>query len=240
MSCTPGLHTPSRHAQPSARDEDAPCGGSARPSPPHPPHPPPQLDSPRPTPRGAPVLSVGEPGASSSHAGANALLLDFPRPASPVTERGVSLAYLLQLAESGLIQEDWTVHRVVQDFVRHTTNPHGCCLFDLVPTAHIMPPAYFISHSWGCEIGNLLRQLKAHFKCSSSASTAAADVGLWMVRCTHVCPPPHPHPTDPVMNVPVQDIFAINQTVYSQKTTSLLEDDISNLEKVRHHAVCSR
>lgn len=76
------------------------------------------------------------------------MLLPQPRPPTDVTKRGISLAFLRSLVDSGALKADWTIQQCVDDFVRPVSAAFACCLFDLVPEAHAGPPKFFISHTW--------------------------------------------------------------------------------------------
>ena len=98
------------------------------------------------------------------------LLCTLPRASVGVTERGVTLRFLLQLVVGGLVDGSWTIQQVVDRYVRPRTAATKCCLHDVVPepscTGH---PQYFVSHTWSSKIGDLLQLLKSHFQVPNNA-----------------------------------------------------------------------
>ena len=124
-----------------------------------------------------------------------------------VTERGVTLRFLLQLVEGGAVVGSWTIQQVVDRFVRPMTATSKCCLYDVVPEPSCpRRPHYFVSHTWSRKMSDLLQLLKDHFNVAAPGD-AAAGVVLWL------------------------DIVAINQHPYEAKGC-LLNDDVANLAKV--------
>ena len=95
-------------------------------------------------------------------------MLCDPRPLVDVTQRGVTLRYLLELLDNGLVDPSWTIQDAVDKFVRPKTSATRCCLFDVVPLRHTGCPQYFVSHTWSQRYRDLMELLKTHF--------AAADV----------------------------------------------------------------
>ena len=138
-------------------------------------------------------------------------LLCVPRPSVNATHRGVTLRYLLELLDQGLVDRSWTIQDVVDKFVRPKTVATRCCLFDVVPSRHSDRPQYFVSHTWSRKYADLMQMLKTHFKvgfwASEERNEEAADVVLWL------------------------DIIAINQHPYVDKV-SLLNEDVANLANV--------
>ena len=133
-------------------------------------------------------------------------LLCDPRPPVKVTQRGVTLRYLLEMLDLGMVSDTWTIQDVVDKMVRPKTSATRCCLFDVVPTRHTARPQYFVSHTWSRKYVDLMQMLKTHFKVEVSVD-AAANVVLWL------------------------DIIAINQHPYVDKGC-LLDDDVANLAEV--------
>lgn len=76
------------------------------------------------------------------------VLCTAPHESVAMRNRGISLAFLLQLVEQGMLKPSWTILEAVQLFVRPATAQHNCCLHDLVPAEHIGQPEYFVSHTW--------------------------------------------------------------------------------------------
>ena len=137
------------------------------------------------------------------------LLCSQARAGVEVTERGVTLRFLLQLVDGGEVDGSWTIQQVVDRYVRPRTAAFKCCLYDVVPAASCPgQPQYFVSHTWSRKLSDLLQLLKDHFHVGSSpGSDDAASVVLWL------------------------DIVAINQHPYEDKGC-LLNDDVANLAKV--------
>ena len=133
-------------------------------------------------------------------------LLCDPRPLVDVTQPGVTLRYLLELLDLGLVADSWTIQDVVDKVVRPKTAATKCCLFDLVPSLHTASPQYFVSHTWSRKYSDLMKLLKTHFNVTVSTDAAAGMV-LWL------------------------DIIAINQHPYTSKGV-LLNADVANLAKV--------
>ena len=124
-----------------------------------------------------------------------------------VTERGVTLRFLLQLVDGRVVDGSWTIQQVVDRYVRPMTVTSTCCLYDVVPEPSCPGrPQYFVSHTWSRKMSDLLQLLKDHFHVDAP-SDAAAGVMLWL------------------------DIVAINQHPYEAKGC-LLNDDVANLAKV--------
>ena len=118
----------------------------------------------------------------------------------------MTLRYLLELLDLGLVAQTWTIQDVVDKFVRPKTAASKCCLFDVVPQHYTALPKYFVSHTWSRKYVDLMKLLKTHFAVKKSCD-AAAGVVLWL------------------------DIVAINQHPYEAKGC-LLNDDVANLAKV--------
>ena len=136
------------------------------------------------------------------------LLCSQARAGVEVTERGVTLRFLLRLVEGGEGDGSWTIQQVVDRYVWPRTAASKCCLYDVVPAASCSGrPQYFISHTWSRKLSDLLQLLRDHFHVGSSPSDDAAGVVLWL------------------------DIVAINQHPYEDKGC-LLNDDVANLAKV--------
>ena len=123
-----------------------------------------------------------------------------------VTQRGITLRFLLQLVESGAVDATLTIQQVVDCFVRPTTAGSMCCLFDMVPPPSTGLPQFFVSHTWSRRLGDLLHMLKSHFKVEAP-NDIGAGVLLWL------------------------DVVAINQHPYKDRG-ALLNDDVANLAKV--------
>lgn len=81
-----------------------------------------------------------------------ARLCDTPRPTVDVTQRGITVGYLISLVKSGALDGNWTIQETVDRFVRPITRKYKCCLFDVVPPDVIGTPQFFISHTW-CDTG---------------------------------------------------------------------------------------
>lgn len=64
------------------------------------------------------------------------LLLAAPQFPTDVTQRGISLAFLLLLSTRGVLPPALTIQQAVDQVVRPSSAPFRCCLFDLVPTEH--------------------------------------------------------------------------------------------------------
>ena len=97
-----------------------------------------------------------------------------------VTERGVTLRFLLQLVEGGAVDGSWTIQQVVDRFVRPMTATSKCCLYDVAPEPSCPGrPQYFVSHTWSRKMSDLLQLLKDHFNVDAP-SDAAAGVVLWL------------------------------------------------------------
>ena len=138
---------------------------------------------------------------------AKSMLCAQARASVDVTERGVTLRFLLQLVEGGAVDGSWTIQQVVDRYVRPMTATSKCCLYDVVPEPSCPGhPQYFVSHTWSRKMNDLLKLLKDHFHVDAP-SDAAAGVVLWL------------------------DIVAINQHPYEAKGC-LLNDDVANLAKV--------
>ena len=130
-------------------------------------------------------------------------------PPVDVTHRGVSLRYLLELLDLGIVARNWTIQDVVDKVVRPKTAATKCCLFDVVPSRHTADPQYFVSHTWSRKYADLMTLLKTHFNVTGSTD-AAAGVVLWL------------------------DIVALNQYPYEEAGACLLDEDadVDVVEKV--------
>lgn len=64
------------------------------------------------------------------------LLLAAPQSPTDVTQRGISLAFLLLLSTRGVLPPALTIQQAVDQVVRPSSASFRCCLFDLVPTEH--------------------------------------------------------------------------------------------------------
>ena len=67
---------------------------------------------------------------------------ELARPAVDVTQRGVSLAFLLLLVEGGEVPESWTIQQVVERFVRPRSSQARCVLHTCGRAA-VRPGVYY-------------------------------------------------------------------------------------------------
>lgn len=68
--------------------------------------------------------------------------------AADVTQRGVTLGWLLDFACYDHFQPAWTIQDLVDKWIRPVTAPHKCCLWDIVSRKCTGKPQFFISHTW--------------------------------------------------------------------------------------------
>ncbi len=140
------------------------------------------------------------------------MLLDEAEAPVDVRMRGVTLAFLLRLVETGTLSGSWTIQESVDRFVRPSIARFKCCLFDLVPRQYSGQPQYFVSHTWSRTLDQLLGLLKLHFKVASSMEAGSAHIVLWL------------------------DIVAINQHPYTDKGC-LQNDDVASLAQVSSQTI---
>lgn len=75
-------------------------------------------------------------------------------------ERGVAVSFLLRLAdEPGGIDPSWTIHQVVDRFVKPATKNKNCSLHELIPIEYVGKPSIFVSHTWSRTYSGLMEML---------------------------------------------------------------------------------